>query len=235
MDAEKFYDTDKNLIPFYLSDIVSWHGHIAFAFWIIKRLRPSVFVELGVHKGDSFFAFCRANEKYHRKDERYYGIDNFVGDDHSGRYNEEIYHKVLALSNNFKYSFIYRLTFEEANKKFENNSISLLHIDGFHTYEAVKHDFETWLPKMKNDGVILFHDSTEKQTGFGVYKFVEELKEKYDKIRTFKHSHGLTVLSLGSNWINKLFDLTEEEFEEFGRYLEDHSKKICEAYQMLKR
>lgn len=37
--------------------------------------------------------------------------------------------------------------------------IDFLFIDGDHTYEAVRNDFEQWLPHIKNGGFILFHDS----------------------------------------------------------------------------
>lgn len=40
-----------------------------------------------------------------------------------------------------------------------NRQIDLLFIDGAHEYESVKDDFECWFPRLKNGGIIAFHDS----------------------------------------------------------------------------
>ena len=39
-----------------------------------------------------------------------------------------------------------------------NESVDVLYVDGDHTYEGVKRDYEAWFPKMKVGGVIIFHD-----------------------------------------------------------------------------
>ena len=91
-----------------------------------------------------------------------------------------------------------RKTFDEAVLGFKDDSIDILHIDGLHTYEAVKHDFETWLPKVNQNGIVLFHDIKVGEDDFGVYKLWEELKKKYATIEFFQ-SFGLGVLFLNKS------------------------------------
>jgi len=61
------------------------------------------------------------------------------------------------------------MTFDEAATQFQNESIDLLHIDGMHTYEAVKRDFEQWWPKMRPGGIVLLDDSAHTENDFGVW------------------------------------------------------------------
>ena len=73
------------------------------------------------------------------------------------------------------FSTLLPMTFDQAVDRFSDGEIDLLHIDGYHTYEAVRHDFETWQSKVSGRGVILFHDVMERIYDFGVWRLWKEL------------------------------------------------------------
>jgi len=175
----------------------SWVGHIPFAFWIIEALSPRIFVELGTHTGNSYFAFCQS-VAHHKLDTRCYAVDTWKGDPHAGFYDNRVYEDVSAYHDRHYAAFsrLMRMTFDDAACHFSDRSIDLLHIDGLHTYEAVRHDFELWLPKMSDRGVVLFHDINVRANDFGVWKFWEEACRLYPYV-SFEHSHGLGVLLTG--------------------------------------
>jgi hypothetical protein len=182
------------------SDVPSWQGHIPFAFWLIGTLKPSLLVELGTHKGDSYNAFCQRIDEL-KLPTRAYAVDTWQGDEHAGHYENSVYDGLSAyhLPLYGHFSRLVRATFDEAREQFGENSIDLLHIDGLHTYEAVKHDYESWLPALKEKGVILFHDINVRERGFGVWQLWAELTLPAPEGQgiphfSFLHSHGLGVL-----------------------------------------
>jgi hypothetical protein len=193
---------------------ISWVGHMRFANWLISEYSPKKIVELGTHSGNSYFCFCQAVKQKHIES-KCYAIDTWEGDEHSRGYSEEIYNHVLSYNdkNYSQFSQLLRNKFDDAREKFEDGSINLLHIDGLHTYEAVKHDYETWLPKMAPGGIMLFHDISVLKDGFGVWKLWKELKISYKNRMEFQHSYGLGVILLPDNKLNipKYFDSTSEE------------------------
>ncbi len=154
-------------------------------------MKPGLVVELGTHYGISFFAFCQA-----MKDSGCEGtcvaVDTWEGDAHSGSYSEDVYQVVAAFAKRYPCAQLQRGTFDAALLRFADESIDLLHIDGLHTYDAVKHDFESWLPKISPYGVILFHDIAVTIGDFGVHKFWSELKTEYP--------HHLEFHSLRRTW-----------------------------------
>ena len=206
----------------------AWSGHYFFAYDLVANIKPNLIVELGTHKGNSLFSFAQAIKDL-KLDTELHGIDTWEGDEHAGFYGKEVYETFLEIKNKY-YKDVkivsHKMLFDEAVDKFEDNSIDILHIDGLHTYDAVKHDFENWLPKVnKKTGIILFHDVCEKSDDFGVYKLWEELKKKYETI-TFDHYHGLGVLFLNRNPFGKNYPSPE--------LLTEYYKKTSEVQDLNK-
>jgi Methyltransferase domain len=203
--------------PTHLTDIVSWHGQVPFAFWCIDVMRPRVFIELGTHKGDSYASFCQAVKELCLPT-RCYAVDTWKGDEHAGLYDEEVF-RVFEAQNAESYGAFSRLvrsTFDDAVGYFQDGSIDLLHIDGLHRYEAVKHDFESWLPKLSSSAVVLFHDVNVREREFGVWRLWGELCDRYPHFE-FLHSHGLGVLAVGEHVapaIKRLCGLGDKETEQ---------------------
>ena len=183
--------------PDHLSHPNPWVGHLPFAMWLMLEKKPKTFVELGTHTGNSYFSFCQAirSEKINCNA---FAVDTWKGDEHAGSYAEEIF-SAVSLYNNQKYkefSQLLRMTFDEALERFDDCSIDLLHIDGLHTYEAVRHDFETWLPKLSPGAIVIFHDTNVHERDFGVWRLWSELKLKYSSNIELPYSYGLGIIQL---------------------------------------
>jgi GT2 family glycosyltransferase len=182
----------------------AWVGHLPFAAWIIGEVSPSIFVELGTHSGNSYFSFCQSVLD-NSLSTKCYAVDTWQGDEHAGHYGEDIFTVVSAYhqAHYTGFSRLLRMSFDDAVTYFSDGSIELLHIDGLHTYNAVRHDFETWLPKLAPGAVVLLHDTNVRERDFGVWRLWEELRALYPNHLDFLHSHGLGVLQLNSAPKNK--------------------------------
>jgi len=169
-----------------------WQMHLAFAYHLVRELNPNVFVELGVYKGESYFAFCQSVQENNLVTQCY-GVDTWRGDPHSGFYCAEIGEEVADYNRRYAhFSHLLARTFKEAVEQFEDQSIDLLHIDGAHRYEDVKEDFEMWRSKLSENGIVLFHDVMEREHEFGVYRLWEEIARPRASF-LFEFGHGLGV------------------------------------------
>jgi hypothetical protein len=202
--GDEFFWNPERLVQF-----EHWVGHIPFAFWLIKILKPRSFLELGTHRGNSYCAMCQAVTTL-CLDSIGYAVDTWQGDLHM-----EFEHGLLEDLRSHHdprygaFSTLLPMTFDAARVLFSEGSIDLLHIDGTHTYAAVKRDFENWLPTLSNRGVILLHDTNVRKNDFGVWRLWDELILRYPAFH-FPQSHGLGVLGVGVDLpevLRKLFDI----------------------------
>ncbi|MGB7800485.1 class I SAM-dependent methyltransferase [Buttiauxella sp.] len=185
----------------------AWLEHIPFAFWLLETLRPRKVVELGTHYGSSYFSFCQAVTKLDLET-LCFAVDTWGGDEHAGQYGEEVYGQVSEYNQQHYsgFSTLIRSTFDQALDHFPQGSIDLLHIDGLHTFEAVRHDFESWLPKLSEKAVVIMHDTNVRERGFGVFQLLDELKQQYPHFE-FAHGHGLGVIGVGSEQSSEMKSL----------------------------
>ena len=211
--------------PRRLTDVDCWHLHIPFAFVMTAMLKPKKIVELGTHKGDSYCAFCQAVQEL-ALDTACYAVDTWQGDEQTVFYGEEVFEELRAYHDPLYggFSGLTKCLFDDALDYFSAGSIDLLHIDGHHTYDSVRHDFESWLPKMSERGIVLFHDSNVREREFGVWRLWDEISRQYPSFE-FKFGNGLGVLAVGEQ--------IGEEVRAFLEYGKDNETGVSRFFYQL--
>jgi len=168
-------------------------SHREFVEWLINRIQPEVTVELGVDYGYSSFlmALCQDNPVY--------GIDCFDVSVHGPREDDD-YQFVMSVKEKLGLDNleIIKGYFDDVAKTWDKE-IDLLHIDGLHDYENCKNDCDTWAPLVKEDGVILFHDTVSNPDGAGLFFSQLEVPKL-----NFTNSFGLGVASNNADLIEEI-------------------------------
>lgn len=187
----------------------AWLEHAPFAFWLVDAIRPTAIAELGTHNGFSYFVFCEAIDRLGLPTKSL-ALDSWEGDDQAGFYGADVYERVSKVneSDYARFSTLLRGYFDDSLDSIPDGSIDLLHIDGRHGYDDVRHDFQAWRPKLTDRGVVVFHDIAEHQEGFGVWRFWKELTAQYPSF-AFDHGHGLGVLAVGDDVPDRLHKFLE--------------------------
>ncbi len=108
--------------------------------------------------------------------------------------DESVYEDVRRYNQSHYASFstLLQTQFDDAVVNFDDDSVDLLHIDGLQTYEAVRHDFDTWFPKVRTGGFVLLHGTAARENDSQVWRLWKELAD-FPHFE-FAHSRGLGVL-----------------------------------------
>lgn len=161
----------------------AWRDHGLFAQWLVRRTLPCTVVDLGVDYGYSTFNFALPGIGF------VYGIDSFRGDPQAGaRDTEYAVHQTRKDLDLHNLTFIKGL-FDEVAQSW-TTPIDILHIDGFHSYDSVKRDYESWSRFLTKNGVILMHDTEVMNYG------VKDLFEEIDLPKvSFSKCYGLGIIT----------------------------------------
>jgi len=134
--------------------------HIPFAFYLVDALRPRVIVELGTTSGVSYCTFCQAVKELGLST-RLFAVSTWESDSRNGlSATPEVLSELKAHHDSLygPFSSLIQNSLDEACPAFKNGTIDLLHFNEYRTYAAIKHDFELWLPKMSEQGVMLINN-----------------------------------------------------------------------------
>ena len=126
---------------------------------LLGRQPPEVVVEIGTHRGGSFYAFCKVADPH----ATVVSID-LPGGLFGGGYDEDELRSMRGYGLSGQSLHFLALDSNEAStcdavaELLNGRRIGFLFIDGDHRYEGVRRDFELYSPLVVADGLIAFHD-----------------------------------------------------------------------------
>ncbi|SCA63523.1 Uncharacterized protein SCG7109_AR_00020 [Chlamydiales bacterium SCGC AG-110-M15] len=215
-NVEGFFSEEEGELVYYLASCCPKNG---------------VVVEIGSWKGRSTCWIGRAAQKHSKL--KIYAIDPHTG---SPEHQQDgpVY-TFDQFQNNIKNMGVDQMV--QPIKKFSydaipdvNEEIDFLFIDGAHEYEAVKKDFELWSPKVKDGGVIAFHDSVGKGWP-GVHQLMKEV--------VFSSKHFADVGFIGTITYgtkvkeNTLWQRIKNRCVQFVKCLHEIRKKVPQPYRVI--
>jgi hypothetical protein len=157
-------------------------SHGKFVASIAQFLRPKLYIELGCRLGETFAQV----EPY---------CENAVAIDC-------VNHEEWLRAKGLQECFVQSDTIEYMNAQ-EDESVDLCFLDSSHEEEATVLEFDAIAPKMRKNGVVLFHDTyppneqcTASDRCGGVWRAIERIKAKHScsfEFATFPAQYGITV------------------------------------------
>jgi predicted O-methyltransferase YrrM len=186
--------SDFNLDPLrgtHAIDMTAWRGLGSLGYEIVRHVKPRIVVELGSHGGFSAFCLGLALRDLGLGG-RLYAVDTWQGDPQTGEYGDEIFLDDRAALGLQETVIPLRMTFEEASRAIEPG-VDLLHVDGWHTFAAVRRDFATFRPLLSRRAIVMFHDV--RTIYRGMRWFWALMRLRYESC-TVPYMHGLGIIRM---------------------------------------
>jgi cephalosporin hydroxylase len=168
----------------WFADMKSWQIHSEFLHMqkFVLDAKPSTILEIGTAKGATLLGWCRIASK------KVVSVD-LPGGIHGGGYpaiKQALYKDFVADRPGISLHMIQAdshdpATRRKAEEALNGDLIDVLFIDGDHSYQGVKADFDLWSPLVRPGGHVIFHDILPHKhvAHCEVDKLWAELKTKY--------------------------------------------------------
>lgn len=162
---------------------------------LLAKHKPKYILEIGTANGGTLFCFCQVAHP----EATIISID--LPNGYPGwrvplcaAFAHKKQKIVLIRSNSHSL-----FSLEKIKSRLGNEKLDFLFIDGDHSYEGVKTDFEMYSPLVKRGGIIAFHDIVpDPQNVRGVPVFFKELKHRFNHMEIVKNwkqgANGIGVI-----------------------------------------
>lgn len=168
---------------------------------LVKKQRCKYILEIGTYRGGTLFVFSQLAAS----DSTLISIDfsmTFLGNFY--RLGQKpVFRKLIRKGQSL---FMFRKdshkdkTLEIVRKTLQGHKLDFLFIDGDHSYDGVRMDFEMYSPLLRSGGLIAFHDIVKSEGPEEVHRFWNEVKQKYSH-QELIHSNGGKSMGIGALWV----------------------------------
>lgn len=156
---------------------------------VYKLLGPQVVVEIGAFNGATLWAWTHNNTNL----KKLVAVDLPIPPS-DGRFDEMIRSRSMWNTWMKDVQFIdiqgdshETETFVKVANSVSHKEVDMLFIDGDHSYEGVKQDWEMYSPLVKKGGIVVFHDSVGYDS---VKRLCDELRAQGFSNKEFYHQGG---------------------------------------------
>lgn len=172
---------------------------------LVRDQHPETACEIGTFKGGTLFVWCQLAQP----NAHIISIDLPGGEFGGGYYEKSIPFfdsfrrpgQVLECLRGSSHDADMRQQFE---KKLAGRKLDFLFIDGDHSYDGVKKDFEFYSRFVRKGGLVGFHDIVKREElpDIGVYRFWNEIKEGYRHHEFIETSAERRTIGIGALYLD---------------------------------
>lgn len=167
-------------------------GEVAALYKYLHLIPVGNVLEIGIEYGRSTSVIAEIQKE---RGYKFYAVDPFNVQDNGA----EAKAHVLSQIKKYKWNInLLEMTSEKAKAKLIGKKFNLIHIDGDHSYEAVRLDCDLWLSNIEKGGFVCFDDYghnslpgvfqavTEYMSEHGGFKYIGRFGEKLGVFKKYE-------------------------------------------------